>query len=307
MSHNIITLTTDWGSSDNYAAIFKAHLYRENPNVKVVDITHDVKKNAVTDAAFLVRTMYHYFPKNSIHIIDVNFLADYNETKYRQTLKTEHSTENLHFTHYLAFRYDEHYFMCENNGMISSLCKIGEINKIGEVSNINEIEEIVRILPNEKYKHFSSFKAIPYWVNAAVRLATGENLLSIGEKYDKKHLEPLKESTAFSPPMQKDKIVFHGQYIDNYGNIITNLSKSSFDEIANGRTTFDFYCIQLGTQRNRRISTDYNDKLGSQFILLFGHSRYLEIAVKYAPFAKILRAESLNLEFTINFLPQTEK
>jgi len=295
MSNNIITLTTDWGSSDNYAAIFKAHLYRENPSAKIVDVTHDVRKNAITDAAFLVKTMYQYFPKNSIHVVDVNFLAVYNENKYRQTLKTENSTESLHFTHYLAFQYDGHYFLCENNGIISLLC------------NINEIKEIVKISPNITAENFHTFRAIPYWINAAAKLAKGENLLSIGEKYDISHLELLKESMAFSPPKQKDKIVFRSQYIDSYGNIITNLHKSFFDKVADGRMVFDFYCTQIGSKKKRRISMDYNDKSSDEFILLFGHSQYLEISTRYAPFAKIFRAESLNLEFIITFLPKIEE
>jgi len=292
MGNNFITLTTDWGSSDNYAAIFKAHLYRKNPNVVIIDVTHDVKKNDVSGAAFLVKTMYPYFPKNSVHIIDVNVLAFYNENKYRQTLKTEQSVESLYFTHYLAFRYEDHYFMCENNGLISLLC------------NINKIEEIVRILPDKDCENFHTFKAISYWTDVADRLVKGEHLLSIGEKYDTKNIELLKKSEAYSPHGQKDKIAFCSQYVDSYGNIITNLHKDFFDEIADGRTVFDFYCTQTGTKKNRKISQDYNDKLGDQFILLFGHSQYLEISARYAPFAKILRADSLNLEFTITFSPK---
>ena len=294
MNQNIITLTTDWGSSDNYAAIFKAHIYRKNPDVKMVDVTHDVKKNAIMDAAFLVKNMYHYFPKNSIHIVDVNCLSSYNENKYRRALKMKHSIEDFHFTHYLAIIYDEHYFFCENNGIISLLC------------NVNEIKNIVRIFPNKTVENFHTFKAISYWADAAAKLAKGENLLSIGEKYQPEKIELLKKSMAFSPPGQQDRIVFHSQYIDSYGNIITNLPKSLFDKVAGGRATFDFYCTQIGIKEKRRISIDYNDILGDQFILLFGHTQYLEILVRYAPFAQILRAESLNLEFSITFSQKNE-
>jgi len=291
---HIITLTTDWGNSDNYAAIFKAHLYRENPNVKIIDVTHDIKKNAIIDAAFLVKITYPHFPQNSIHIIDVNFLSSSNE----KILKTEQSSENFNFTHYLAFYYDNHYFMCENNGIISSLC------------NINEIKEIVKISPDETYNNFRSFKAIPCWVKAATKLANGDSLLSIGEKYDLKDIELLnipKVRHEIEQQEKRDKIVFHSQYIDSYGNIITNLHKNFFDKIADGRTTFHFYCTQTGTYKNRKISTEYNDKSDSQFILLFGHSQYLEISTKYAPFAKICRAESSNLEFTITFSPKNKE
>ncbi len=295
MINNIITLTTDWGYSDNYTAIFKAHLYREKPDIKIVDITHDVKKNAITDAAFLVKTAYHHFPKNSIHIIDVNFLAFYNENQYRKALKTEKSVESLNFTHYLAFCYDGHYFLCENNGIISLLC------------DTDKITEIVKIPPDDLQADFHSFKAIAYWVKAATRLAKGDNLHAIGEKYNTEHIELLKAPTAFTPHGQQDRIVFCSQHIDSYGNIITNLHKDFFDKVADGRTTFDFYCTQTGLKKKRRISREYNDKADDQLILLFGHSQYLEISARYAPFAKILRAESLTLEFTITFSPKNEE
>jgi S-adenosylmethionine hydrolase len=293
-TQHIITLTTDWGNSDNYASIFKAHLYRENPNAKVIDVTHDVKKNALIDAAFLIKITYSHFPQNSIHIIDVNYLSLNNE----KILKAAQSPENLNFTHYLAFYYDNHYFMCENNGIVSLLC------------NINEIKEIVRIFPDETYNDFRSFKAIPYWVKVASKLTNGDSLLSVGEKYDLKQIEPLNTSKVrheIEQHEKRDKIIFYSQYIDSYGNIITNLHKNFFDKIANGRTTFHFYCTQTGTYKNRKISTEYNDKSDNQFLLLFGHSQYLEIATKYASFAKIFRSELSNIEFTIIFPPKIKE
>jgi S-adenosylmethionine hydrolase len=294
MNNNTVTLTTDWGSSDNYIAIFKAHLYREYQDIKIVDVSHEVKKNTIRDAAFLVKHMYCYFPKKSIHIIDVNFLSSYNEPQYRKVLKAKQPAECLNFTHYLAFLYDEHYFLCENNGMISLLCEI------------DAITEIVKISPCKEYELFHSFKAIPYWVKAATSLAKGEALSSIGEKYDIQDIELLKIPSAFTPRDQKDKIIFHSQYIYSYWNIVTNLHKDFLDKIANGRTTFDFYCTQLGIKKRRRISQTYNNISDERLILLFGHSQYLEIAAKYVPFAKILRTDFFNLEFTITFPPKTE-
>ena len=296
MNSNIVTLTTDWGNSDNYTAIFKAHLYREDSDIKIIDVTHEVGKNAIIDAAFLVKTMYYHFPKNSIHIIDVNFLALHNEKKYREIFKQEHSTENLNFTHYLAFCYDGHYFMCENNGIIPLLCDIAQI------------DEIVKISPDKTYNNYRSFKAIPYWVKVAAKLAKGNPLNSIGESYNKDYIETPKIPKAFSPNNQKDKIIFHSQHIDSYGNIITNLKKEFFDAVAGERTIFDFYCTQTGIKKKYRISMEYNDKykFDDQLIFLFGQSQYLEISARYAPLAKILRAEFFNLEFTINFLPKTE-
>jgi S-adenosylmethionine hydrolase len=294
MDNNSVTLTTDWGETDNYAAIFKAHLYREYQDINIVDVTHEVRKNKIRDAAFLVKTMYHYFPPKSIHVIDVNFLTPVNETKYRERLKTGLSPDLLNFTHYLAFCYNEHYFLCENNGIIPLLC------------DINTITEIVKISPCEKYEHFYSFKAISYWVKTAASLAKGNELNSTGEKYDLQQVEVSRIPAAFTPAYEKDKIVFHSQYIDSYGNIVTNLHRNFFDKIADGRTTFNFYCTQLGSIKKRKISKEYNNYFDERLIFLFGHSQYLEISARYVPFAKILRTEFLDLEFTITFSPKIE-
>jgi S-adenosylmethionine hydrolase len=287
----IITLTTDWSHSDNYAAIFKAHLYREYPAVKVMDISHDVRKNKITEAAFLIKTTYPYFPQQSVHIIDVNYLdPNSNQGIYRRTLKMKQSTDSLYFTHYLAFCYDNHYFLCENNGLVSLLC------------HPDAITEIVKIPIDQAYKHFHTFKAISYWIKAAVSLAKGEALSAIGEKYDKQHIELVKSKMAFVYPQQKNKIIFHGQYIDSYGNIITNLHKDFFDTVADRRIFFDFYCIQTGVKTRCKIAIEYNDKSGDSLLFLFGHSNYLELFSRYyAPFAKILNTELLETEFTITF------
>jgi S-adenosylmethionine hydrolase len=171
---------------------------------------------------------------------------------------------------------------------------------------VNTITETVKISPDKKYEHFHSFKAIPYWVKPAASLAKGEALSSLGEKYDLHAVELLRLPSAFISGDQKNKIVFHSQYIDSYGNIITNLDKDFFDKVADGQTTFDFYCTQTGTKKRRKISMGYNNNSDERLILLFGHSGYMEISARYASFAKILRTEFLNLEFTITFQPKTE-
>jgi len=292
---NIITLTTDWGILDNYLAIFKAHLLREDAALQTIDITHQVPSNNIQRAAFLVKTAYRYFPENTVHIVDVNCVHLSNQPRYKNALKQAPDTvEELSFLHYLAFRYDNHYFLCENNGFIPFLC-----DKLG-------ITEIVKLPADERYAHFKTFKAIPHYVKAAADLAKGVVLKKIGEKYDFNRIESILNNPPIVVANEKEDIIsFSGQHIDNYGNIITNLHKDLFEKVAQGRKHFDFYNTTLSKYREQEMVQTY-DSGDKPLLFLFGHSQYLEIGMKYFLLDKFILGQSANrnkldLKFTIFF------
>ena len=68
----IITLTTDLGLIDHYVSTVKAAIMRQLPDIKIVDITHQVPPFDLRHAAFVLRNSYNEFPKGSIHIIGVD-------------------------------------------------------------------------------------------------------------------------------------------------------------------------------------------------------------------------------------------
>ncbi len=96
----IITLTTDFGLDDHYAALMKGAILRYDKSVNIVDITHNVKNFDIVHAAFVLRNTYSHFPENSIHIISVR-----NESPWKIP--------------FIALRYDKHYFLGPDNGIFS--------------------------------------------------------------------------------------------------------------------------------------------------------------------------------------------
>ena len=70
---NIITLTTDWGITANYAAIFKAHLLKEAPSATIVDISHEVEAFNIEMGVYLLAT-YPFFAKETVHILVLIFI-----------------------------------------------------------------------------------------------------------------------------------------------------------------------------------------------------------------------------------------
>ncbi len=67
----MITLTTDFGYQDHYVAVMKAVIYRINPQSRIVDITHGVRKHDVRHAAYILRCILPHF-SDAIHVFVVD-------------------------------------------------------------------------------------------------------------------------------------------------------------------------------------------------------------------------------------------
>ncbi len=68
----IITLTTDFGSSDGYVGAVKGVISRQAPDVTLIDIAHDIPRGDIAHAAFVVATSTTEFPPGTIHVVVVD-------------------------------------------------------------------------------------------------------------------------------------------------------------------------------------------------------------------------------------------
>ena len=64
----VITLTTDWGITDYYVSALKGDIHSALPEVSVVDISHQVKRDNILHGAFIFKNAWHHFPKGTVHI-----------------------------------------------------------------------------------------------------------------------------------------------------------------------------------------------------------------------------------------------
>ncbi|MEM7104329.1 MAG: SAM-dependent chlorinase/fluorinase [Bacteroidota bacterium] len=96
----IVTLTTDLGTKDYYAAVIKGAILSKRGWINVVDITHDINNYDIVQAAFVLKNAYSSFPKGSIHIAWVS-----------NTQESENSC--------LVFKKDGYFFVGPDNGLFS--------------------------------------------------------------------------------------------------------------------------------------------------------------------------------------------
>ncbi len=246
----IITLTTDFGEKDHYAGAAKGAIYSELPDVNIVDISHAVSPFNTLEAAYIIKNAYHNFPKGTIHIIDVD---------------SELSPENKH----IAVKLDDHFFICANNGIMSMICAEIVADRIVEIRIPNNLPKMQPIADA--------------FVKAACHIARGGTLEVIG-----KHIETIKPIKKLKPFVNENQtqIVGHVIYIDNYGNVITNIKRTFFDSLIKGRA----FEILARNHKFNKINDRYCDIVNFDFeankrhdegrkLVVFNSSGFLEIAL----------------------------
>jgi hypothetical protein len=246
----IITLTTDFGLKDHYVAAVKGAIYSEIPEITIVDVSHKVTPFNYNEASYIIKNTYQNFPKGTIHIIGVD---------------SEVSTENQH----IAMLLDGHYFICANNGILSVLNTTKHPEKIIEITTHQQIND--------------NFPVKNVFTKIACHLARGGNLDVIGRPFN-----GLKEVTNVMPVVNPNKsmIIGHVQYIDNYGNIISNITKELIISIAQGRKVN----VTIRSFVFENINNSYGDfinystpkekrNVDGKRIALYNSNNYLEIAL----------------------------
>lgn len=246
----IITLTTDFGYKDHFVGALKGTIYKELSDAKIVDITHAVSPFNIQECAYILKNSYKAFPEGTIHIVGVD---------------SEPTIENQH----IAVLVDNHYFISANNGVISLITSEIKPEKVVEINIPNPV--------------IGSFPVLDIFVKVACHIVRGGKLEVVGKSF-----EDLKELKEFAPRITNEGKTIVGSviYLDNYGNVITNIQRSLFEAYRNGRK-FEI------NARNRKISQIHNRysdiinfdlgknqrKGPGDLLALFNSSDYLELAI----------------------------
>ena len=72
MPDPIITLTTDFGTSDHLVGTMKGVILNINPAARIVDINHSVVPYDLLDGALSIANAYSFFPARTVHVVVVD-------------------------------------------------------------------------------------------------------------------------------------------------------------------------------------------------------------------------------------------
>src|ERR1700754_3368966 len=71
-SRPIVTLTTDFGTRDFYVAAMKAVLIRHCPEVRLIEITHEVPRHDILCGSITLERAVDGFPPGTVHLAVVD-------------------------------------------------------------------------------------------------------------------------------------------------------------------------------------------------------------------------------------------
>lgn len=246
---SFITLTTDFGTKDHFVGAVKGAIYSQLPTAKIIDITHEISPFNITETAYILKNSYKSFPKGTVHIVGVD---------------SELSERNKH----IALELDEHFFVCPDNGLISMIASEIQPTKIVEITIHNRVE--------------TSFPVLDVFVNVACFIIRGGNLSIVG-----KEIKEYKKLIEIQAKVSRDQNQISGGilYVDNYGNLITNITRKLFDEVGKGRP----FTVRASRYSFIKIYNKYNEiipanatnisSFDGQKLALFNSAGYLEIAI----------------------------
>lgn len=245
----IITFLSDFGESDHYVAAVKAKILSINPGVPVIDICHTIKTCDIAHAAYVLKAVYRDFPKGSVHLVAVN-------------------TSGQAGDKYIAIELDGYYFIGTDNGLFGLISDHEARFKV----DINSITPIK-----------TTFPAKQVFAPAAAKLASGHSLQDLGR--------PLQEYKRMLPrhlKANKKQIVGNVIRVDHYGNLITNIDKTTFDILSREKS----FNISFGRESSRRIHESMNNADAGDIFAVFNDQGYLELGINQG-----IASELLGLEY----------
>ncbi|OJU22768.1 MAG: hypothetical protein BGN92_04425 [Sphingobacteriales bacterium 41-5] len=235
---NFITLTSDIGHTDYLVGAIKAQLLQVNPDLQLVDISHNISPFNLFQASYVCRGAFKNFPEFTFHLVLVNLF----DRKPKNLLLVFHKNQ---------------YIMCPDNGLLNMI--------------LEEKPEMVMGIPMDKKSAKSTLYITGLMAQTIKRIIDGESIEKIGVPdvtfREKNPLQPIENSDLI-----EGQIIF----IDNFENVIVNITRKQFETQRKER---NFKIHFLRDEVIDKISESYADVPEGEKLAYFNSADYLEIAI----------------------------
>ncbi len=192
---SLLTLTSDLGLKDNYVSLVKAEVYKSAPDTRIIDISHDIEKFNVMQAAFVFGNAYRHFPDHTFHLVGIR-----GNTEAKRILYVEVHKQKI---------------LCVDNGFFTLLPETFD----AKIFSLYEKEFPIGL-----------FFLRDTMVKAAVQLSIPGNVEKLAKPCD-----DYVHSMPFQPTATSDSIVGRCIHIDSFGNVVTNITRHFFDLVRKNR------------------------------------------------------------------------
>ena len=262
----VITLTTDFGLDDPFVGIMKGVILNIVPDAQIIDITHNIEPQNITQAALILNATYPWFPRKTVHVVVV-------DPGVGSVLKAKGKTKKTAgpiIRRAMVVQSKFQTFIGPDNGVLT----LG----IQPDSRVYEITNKKYFLKNVS----NTFHGRDVFAPCAGWIASGIAHAKMGPRV----LKPVR--LDFPQPLLKETSL-HGEiiHIDHFGNLTTNISAELIHETFPPSATIN---VQIGKHRIEGLVTDYYQMKDNQPGAIINSWNQLEIFYREDNARKKLKA-----------------
>lgn len=255
MPQRLITLTTDFGTTDHFVGSMRGVILNINPDAQIIDICNTVQSYDVLDGALTIAHSYRYFPPNTIHMVIVDPGVG---TSRRPLLVTT----------------EKHMFIAPDNGVLSLVYEREERISVRHITS-----EHYFLQPTSNTFHGRDiFAAVAGW------LSKGMESSKFGEE--------ITDYVRFGSPKVKkiDDKTLKGVVlkVDRFGNLVTNIRPEDVPQLF-VELPPDFR-ISVGKGEVKRIRGTFGEGAAGEIFGIIGSMGYLEIVANRSNATSLLQA-----------------
>jgi S-adenosylmethionine hydrolase len=234
----LLTLTSDIGQQDYLVGAVKGQLLQVNSGFTIVDISHNLSPFNYPQAAYVCRNAIKSFPAGTFHIVLINLF--------------DHRPDHL-----LLTKHNDQYIGCADNGLITMI--------------LEEVPREIVALSLSKSAQKNTLYCATVLANAFHEICNGKTIDEIGDPS-----VSIEVKNPLRPLLGNNWIEGQIIFIDNFENVIINITKDEFEEQRRGRS---FKIVFKRDEVIDKISDTYADVSESEKLALFNSAGYLEIAI----------------------------
>lgn len=252
-----IVFMTDFGTVDDSVPICKGVMYSLLPNLRIVDLTHQVTPFSILDGARFLFGATPYYPAGAVFVVVVD--PGVGSTRKAVIIKSKRGQ----------------YFVLPDNGLITLVADRDGLEAAREITNPSWM--IGKALS-------STFHGRDIFSPAGAHVARGDDWNEVGPSLDLKSLVRL----DLEAPVVDDKGL-HGEVIATdgpFGNLVTNLDADEFLKL--GYQRGDTVPLALGDKRLdlKFVKTFSDVPVKAPLIYIDSRGRFA-LAVNQGSFAEI--------------------
>jgi S-adenosylmethionine hydrolase len=250
-----VALLTDFGVRDHYVGVMKGVLLSICPDLRIIDLSHEVAAHCVKEAAYLLWASYRYLPKGTIVLV----VVDPGVGTARRILVT---------------KTNDHCFISPDNGVLDILLWQDQPR---QVFALDPQSRFLKSIIFDKLS--ATFHGRDIFAPVAAHIARGMPVQRIGKECRRKNVGAPFVTGA---NCGVDPAVLH---IDRFGNIITNiLQPDSKARFVKG--------IVVGRKRVERWIEAYEQAPPLTPCLIVGSSGLIEIVANMKSAASLLHTST---------------